>query len=473
MIAKKAKLNFMKDFIKNLRAVLLLFILITFALLVGLVMQEKRSQRELLAVAGENKAALKERYGQSAGSILTADGFAVAQSVDGERVYPDAPYSDPYVHIVGDYTHNITNTIESKYEALLLGTERGLIEQVLLDLSGKGLYGSDVHLTLNNRISQIVAEQLRAMGYRSCAVLENWKTGEVLAAVSYPAPSYPNLIHYENLEDTSLYNRVLSAAYAPGSTFKMFTSAAWLDSPNFDPNYTVECHGRSLIPNGPGNYGGLSHGQINLDAAFSESCNVFFGSLGVKVGKEAMLKSLDAEGFREPITLDRLNVRRQEASIEVDDPGTLAWFSIGQPIAHSVLNITPLTHCTYAGAVANGGVRMLPHIVSKVTNPLGRIVESAEIREERRVFSPETAADLQTLMRHAADSNGLSFDGFPLGLKTGTAEVDGQQGNTSLLNTFVLDENHPYAMTMVTENSPGSYFMIPYAQNIYRALLYS
>lgn len=462
----------MKEIIKNLRVVLIIFVVLSCSLLIGLFIQEQRSQEELMAVAGENKIALAERYGQSAGAIVTKDNYIIAESVDGKRVYPDKPYSDPYIHLVGDYTHNITNTIECVYENTLLGSQRNIIEQFLLDLSGKGIHGNDITLTLHNGISQVVAEQMRFTGYKGAAVLINWKTGELLAAVSYPAPAYYNLINYEDLEDSSLYNRVLSGSYAPGSTFKMFTAAAWLDSDVFDSDYTVDCHGVSLVPNGPGNINGLSHGVLDLNRAFSESCNVFFGSVGNMMGENYFLNYLNNLAFSEPITLDRLNVRRQKADISVEDAGTLAWFSIGQPIANSELNITPLTHCTYVSAVANGGVRMKPHIISSISNPIGRIVEDIKIEEEREVFSYETAQDLRTIMENAAVYNGLSFDSYTFGLKTGTAEVDGQSGNTSLINTYLYDDEHPYALTMILENSPGSHYLIPFAQNIYREAIY-
>ncbi len=462
----------MKEIIKNLRVVLVLFIIVSLALLAGLFIQEQRSQEELLAVAGENKVALAERYGKFAGRITTKDGFAVAESINGERIYPDKPYSDPYIHLVGDYTHNIANTIESTYESTLMGSDRSIIEQFLLDISGRGIYGSDIQLTLHNGISQVLAEQMRYTGYKGTAVLMNWKTGELLAAVSYPAPSYDSLINYRDFEDSSLYNRILSGSYAPGSTFKMFTSAAWLDSDSFDPNYTVECHGQSLVPNGPGNLNGLSHGIINLNSAFSSSCNVFFGSVGYMMGKDYFLNYLNSLAFSEPIYIDKLSVRRQRADIEVDDAGTIAWFSIGQPIANSVLNITPLTHCMYASAVANDGIRMKAHLVSSVSNPIGRKVKEMSVEADREIFSSETAADLRTLMENAAVYNGLTFGGYTFGLKTGTAEVDGQDGNTSLINTYLYDDNHPYALTMILENSPGSHYLIPFAQNIYREAIY-
>ena len=461
----------MKEIIRNLRVVLGLFIAIAACLLGGLVYQQDRSRYDLNAVGGEDKKALSEMYGLQAGDIETRDGFVIAQSMDGERAYPDAPYSDAYIHLVGDYTHHIANTIEANYQSTLLGQERNLFEQLMLDASGKGFHGDQLTLTLDHRISQVVADQFRTTGYKGAAVVMNWQTGDVLAAVSFPAPTYDQLIHYEDLEDGALVNRVLSGEYAPGSTFKIFTSAAWLEYPEFDPDFIVHCEGQSLVPNGPGNYGGTAHGSLHLIDAFYESCNVFFGALGDEMGKDWLLQKLSDYAFTEPIRLDRLAVRRQRASIDVDDRGTTAWFSIGQPIANSELVINPLTHTTYAAAIANGGLRLEPHVIYQVRNPLGQVLENRQVSEWGQVFSPQTASDLQKLMEYNADMSGLSFSGLRFGLKTGTAEVDGQEGNTSLLSTYLREDDYPYAMVMIFENSPGSYAMIPYAQNIYRRLI--
>ncbi|MDO5732401.1 MAG: penicillin-binding transpeptidase domain-containing protein [Eubacteriales bacterium] len=458
----------MKEIIRNVRYILYVFMGLTAALLLGLLVQSYRAQTELSAVAGENRAALAERYGLLAGRIISSDGFVIAESVDGQRRYPAKPYSDPYVHLVGDYSHIMANSIEANYEGQLLGTQRNLIDQVVLDVNGYGMHGNELVLTLNNSISQTMADQFRATGYRGAAVMLNWKTGDLIAACSFPAPSYEQVISYDNLEDTALFNRVLNGLYTPGSTFKVFTSAAYFDSTLYDPDYTITCDGNPIAPGGPRNYANQAHGLENISGAFTASCNVFFGNLGYRLGQGYLTQFFEDIGFSDQIQLDRLSVTRQKLAINSDDSTTLSWFAIGQPNAEAEAQVNPLMQACYASAIANGGKRLKPHIVRRIVDPLGRTSYTAEPELEREVFDEETSEFLRSLMIACGNTLGLSFNGVEIGLKTGTAEVDGLDGNYSWVNTFIDDENYPYALALVFEDSPGSQYLIPYAQNIYR-----
>src|SRR5665647_366839 len=227
----------MKMLMKNIKIILILFILISAALLIGLSFQQYRSKTELFVAAGENKKALKSRYAQ-AGSIFDINGEVLAQSVDGERLYSDDPViAEAVLHIVGDYTHNIGNTIESTYQGVLLGNDRNVLRQFFLDILGKGLAGDDITLTLDGELSKKAYELLD--GRRGSIVLLNYKTGAVLTAVSSPSTSPASVVSYTDIPDSSLFNRALLGSYAPGSTFKIITTAAYLTSPQYDP--TVSC----------------------------------------------------------------------------------------------------------------------------------------------------------------------------------------------------------------------------------------
>jgi len=145
----------MKMLMRNLKIVLVLFILISAALLIGLSFQQYRSKTELYIAAGENKEALKSRYAQ-AGSILDINGGILAQSKDGDRLYSEDPViAKAVLHIVGDYTHNIGNTIESSYQGILLGNDRNILRQLYLDVLGKGLSGDDITLQLAQNVPVI------------------------------------------------------------------------------------------------------------------------------------------------------------------------------------------------------------------------------------------------------------------------------------------------------------------------------
>ena len=460
----------MKELVSNLKVVAVIFVLISALLLGGLVVQQERSRTDLGAIAGENKAALAERYGKNAGAIYSADDRALAISVDGWRQYPAWPDSDAYVHIVGDYTHHLANTLELRYENRLMGNERSFLDQLLLDVSGRGLQGDDLRVTLNDGISQVVNQ---ALGwYEGAAVVLNWRTGEVLASVSKPAVNYPDLIAYneQNFVDTSLFNRAINGAYLPASTFKIFTTAAWLNSPNYDPNFSLTCTGEPTIPHGARDHG---HGEMNLASAFKESCNVFYGELGRRIGREPYLQFLDSIGFEEPLNLNRIKVRPMKASVPENDESLLSWFAVGQPVGEIKLQVHPLGLAAYAGAIANGGVLMEPQIIDAFIDPLGREIDKLKPTVKREAFNPETAATLHQLMAKTASDYGVWVDGMDIGLKTGTGEVEGQEGYVSLVTSHSYNESFPYAVCVILDEAWGGFESVtPIIQQIYQALAY-
>lgn len=460
----------MKELLRNLKIMAGLFMLISALLLGGLVIQQDRSRNELAAIAGENKAALAELYGKNAGAIYSKDGRALAISQDGWRQYPAWPDSQAYVHIIGDYTHHLTNTIEARYENRLMGQERNLVDQMILDASGRGLQGDDIRVTLHDGISQAVSQ---ALGYYDgAAVVLNWRTGEVLASVSKPTVTYPDLVAYNeaNFVDTSLFNRALQGAYMPASNFKIFTTAAWLNSPNYDPNFSVNCTGEPLIANGAQDYG---HGHVNLTSAFVNSCNVFFGELGRKIGRTEFLNYLDTIGFDDNFSMERIKVRSQVADVPDNDEAILSWFSVGQPVGDIRQQVNPLTLASFAGAIANEGTMMKPQIISAFVDPLGRESNTLTPAEHSRPFSPQVAATLHDLMFQTAQNNGVGVEGMSIGLKTGTGEVEGQSEYVSLITSCSKNPDYPYAVSVILDNASGGYSAVAsIVQQIYLSLAY-
>ena len=266
----------MKALLHNIRLVLVIFILVFIGLVAGVVVQEKRSSNQLLAAAGENKQALASRYSQ-AGSIYSKDGYTLAHSEEGVRMYAEDPgMAASCLQIVGDYTHNIANTIESEYQGFLLGTGRPLMTQLQLDIKGKGLDGDDITLTLNAELNQLAWDLMGDQ--RGAIVMLDYTTGDVLTSVSTPTTLPENVISYTEIPDSALYNRAFLGTYAPGSSFKYITAAAWYTAPEYDPNLTVECLGSTPLiePDGVKEYGDSTHGEVDLQQALNVSCNHFW-----------------------------------------------------------------------------------------------------------------------------------------------------------------------------------------------------
>ncbi|HAL74193.1 MAG TPA: hypothetical protein DCM45_03750 [Clostridiales bacterium] len=440
----------MRLLIRNLKVALLLFLALSLALLTGLVIQQNRSRNELFAAAGENKAALKSRYA-NAGTIVDRNGVVLAESIDGQRTYSrDKGVARAVLHLVGDYTHNIDNTIEARYQANLLGSGRNLLHQLILDLSGHGLAGDNITLAIDSALSERAYDLLD--GRRGSVVIINYQTGAVLTAVSSPSTSPASVIAYKDIPDTALFNRALQGAYAPGSTFKILTAAAWLESSNFDSEYSVDCQGQSTVSADGADESGDGHGKVDLTEAFAESCNVYFGELGVKMGNRSLLAIADDFGLTSPLTLGRLDVRTGIIS-GTDDPTALSWLSIGQPSGETTLQMTPLQMAMMAGAIANEGQMMQPWLVDHLTDPAGRDFQNAKPTVLRTVASRQICEQLETLMISVTE-NGTgrpaAVKGLAIAGKTGTVQVEGKKNN-ALYVGYIVDEKSPYAIAVVIE----------------------
>lgn len=440
----------MKLLIRNIKIVLVIFLALSLALLSGLVVQQYRSKIRFDVAAGENKAALKTRYA-NAGIIYDRNGSVLAESVGGTRLYADDDLvAKAALHLVGDYTHNIGNTIEARYQGQLLGTDRNFFHQLLLDFTGQGLKGDDVTLTIDGKLSKKAYQLLG--GRKGAIVLLNYRTGAILASVSSPSTSPESVIAFKNIPDTALFNRALLGTYAPGSTYKILTAAAWIKSPIYDPKLEVNCLGQSTVNKNGAKEDGGGHGENELDAAFAESCNVFFGQIGARLGAEQMLATADSFGLGRKLTLDQLEIATSKINT-LDDPAVLSWLAIGQPTADSILQITPLQLAMIAGAIGNGGVMQQAHVVDHLTNPLGMTYQELRPHALMAVVDSGTAGFLEKLMVGATKTgtgSAAAVKGCTVASKTGTVQVEDKK-NTALFVGYITDDEHPYAIAVVVE----------------------
>jgi len=460
----------MRMLIRNLKLALVLFLAISLALLAGLIIQQNRSRNELFAAAGENKAALKSRYA-SAGSIFDRNGKVLAESVDGQRRYnSDKGIARAMLHIVGDYTHNIDNTIEARYQANLLGSGRNLLHQLILDLGGNGLSGDDITLTIDSGLSKKAYDLLD--GRRGSVVIINYQTGAVLTAVSSPSTSPASVIAFRDIPDTALFNRALQGAYAPGSAFKILTTAAWLKYSRFDPQYQVDCSGQSTVSSDGADESGNGHGNVDLAEAFAESCNVFFGELGVTMGAGPILAAAADFGIGNPLALDGLGVRTARIAGTTDQTA-LSWLSIGQPSYETILQMTPLQMAMIVGAIANDGQMMQPYLVDHLTDPGGRVYQSARSGILRTVANRQICSQLAELMISVTESGTgkkAAVKGLTVAGKTGTVQVEDKK-NTAIYVGYLAEPESPYAIAVVIEEGgSGSDAAAPVAGELLKSV---
>jgi len=463
----------MKMLMRNIKIILVLFLVLSISLLSGLFFQQNRSKNELMVAAGENKDSLQSIYAL-AGSINDRSGYVLAQSVDGERIYADDPdVAEAMLQIVGDYTHNIENTIEANYQSVLLGTDRNAFNQFVLDFQGKGLSGDDVTLTIDADISAQAYDLLD--GRKGSVVLLNYETGDIIAAVSSPSTTPESVITYTDIPDTALFNRAFSGQYAPGSTFKIITAAAYISSPIFDPDYVVHCNGESTVSDYGASESGDGHGDVYFARAFSKSCNVYFGEIGVAVGKDLLFQTAEDFGFGTDISVDRLSVADGCISIP-DDVSAISWLSIGQPIENSTLYTSPLHLAMIAGAIANDGIMVTPHIIDHFTTPNGYEYGAPEETTLLRAVSSDTAQEIESLMIDVVlngTGTNAAISGYTVAAKTGTVQVDGQENN-ALCVAYIVDDDMTYAVAVIVEEGgAGSVAAAPIASSILSAAISS
>ena len=459
----------MKTLLRNIKIIFVFFILLSVFFLGGLSIQLYRSQTRLAVAAGENKEALKARYA-NAGNILSADGQLLAYSEDGQRFYHQSPQTAAaMLHLVGDYTHHIDQTIESRYQRALTGTQRHFFHQLLLDVQGLGLQGDTLTLTADAELSQYASELLT--GSHGAIVMINYQTGAVLIAVSQPSASPESVISWEGFADGSLFNRAFKGQYVPGSVFKIMTAAAWLQSEHTDTSFEQTCSGESTVGPDGASETGDGHGRVNLESAFSLSCNIYFGAAGVQAGADALRQTAAEAHFNQQITAGAIELPSGRISLP-DDPEPLSWAAIGQPSAQGIITMTPLHMAMLAGSIAHEGTAMKPQLILYRTDPSGHQFDFLKPEKQAQFLPAAVAASLDSLMQEAVRSGtgrAALVPGLVTAGKTGTVQLD-QQANNALFAGYIKDERLPLAIAVVVEQGgSGAQTAAPIAGALFSA----
>ncbi|HXH10207.1 MAG TPA: penicillin-binding protein 2 [Alphaproteobacteria bacterium] len=294
---------------------------------------------------------------------------------------------------MGDYIGQAG--IEKQFERALRG-EKGARE-VEVDALGRELQlvqerepgpGMNLVLTLDLDLQQLVEEEMA--GQAGSIVVIDPRNGEILAMVSKPAYD-PNLfvtgISHADwmrlLKDPRkpLQNRTIQAQYPPGSTYKIVMAIAGLEEGVITPKTTVHCNG--LFPFGNRVFrdwkrGG--HGPVNVHSALVQSCDVFFYTLGHRLGIDTIARYAKGFGLGSPTGLDPIHEKpglvpstawKRKARGEPWYPGETISAAIGQ--GYNL--VTPIQLVNVISAVANGGVLYKPRLVKRLETPDGRVIQ--------------------------------------------------------------------------------------------------
>ena len=337
--------------------------------------------------------------------------------------------------------------------------------------------GSNLVLSLDVNVQEVVERYLNEAIYantvenRGAAIVMNVKTGAILAMASKPDfdPNDPldysaNLDYLNELvraepelygiykkdengnelkdangnrildeegdysgyfRDIQWKNKAITELYYPGSVFKVITSAMGVDSGLANINTTFTCAGAYGVAKETYHCAGhKAHGTITLAEALRQSCNIYYIQLGQRVGSQTFYNYFDAFGFTSRTGVDLPSETGFMQYYKANQLGEvqLASSAFGQAMA-----ITPLQMCTAVAAAVNGGYLVTPHVVDKITDANGNVIEEIGANVRRQVISERTSNVIRQIMEYevGAGTGGGKYayvSGYRIGGKSGTSE---------------------------------------------------
>ena len=392
------------------------------------------------------------------GVVNDRDGTLLLDSTDGRTYSADAVTRTATMHLLGDRYGYIQAPLLGSFADDMIGFDKI-----------NGLYGAEgteanAALTLS-AAAQTAAYQ--ALGnYHGTVGVYNYKTGEILCAVTSPSYDHDNMPDVD--ADTSgaydgvYVNRFFQAAYTPGSIFKIVTLAAAIETVPDWENLTFTFEGKTIIGGQEIICEGV-HGTITLKQALAHSCNVAFGELAGKVGTKALMEYAEKLGLSESFECDGIPVKAGTVDLKDADAGDLAWAGIGQYTDQ----VNALTFMRAMGRIAGGGTGAEPYLMAKITRGEKTAYE-AKTETSSRALKAETAAKLTEYLRNnvATMYGDWQFGGLNVCAKSGTAEHEGETAD-AMFAGFCVDENCPLAFVVFVENGgSGSAVAAPIAAKV-------
>lgn len=381
-----------------------------------------------------------------------------------------------------------TYGLEKSYQSVLAGTDGRMI--TLRNAYGNAIAdenattfaakdGANLVLSLDVNVQEVVERYLNeaiaanTVENRGCAIVMDVNTGAILAMASKPdfdpndPLSYEANIAYLNelvraepelygiylknedgsfvtdekgnkildpeadysgyFRDIQWKNKTITELYYPGSVFKVITAAMGLDAGQAALGTTLNCSGAYTVAKQTYHCAGRkSHGAQNMVQALRNSCNIYFIQLGQRLGPQAFYDYFDAFGFTERTGVDLPSETGFMQYYTAKGLGEvqLASSSFGQAMA-----ITPLQMCTALSAAVNGGYLVTPHVVDKITDQNGNVIQEIGANVRRQVISESASQAVRYIMEHEVGDGTLTgggsnayVAGYRIGGKSGTSE---------------------------------------------------
>ena len=395
------------------------------------------------------------------GTITDRSGKTLLDLTESRNYSPNQQTRKSTLHWLGDRNGFISAAAVSSYAGAMAGFDHF-----------NGVYnsgeGGTARLTLSADVQNVALE---AMGGRKGTIgVYNYKTGEILCAVSTPTYDPDNVPDIAG--DTSgaydgvYLNRFIQSSYVPGSIFKIVTVAAALECVPGIEEKTFHCYGKV-------EYGTeavtceKAHGQQSFRGAFANSCNCAFAEIAELVGKSNMLEYVKKFEITKSLSFDGITTAKGNYDISNTAPVSFAWSCIGQ---HSDL-INPARFMTFMGAIAGGGSTVEPYLMAHVENG-GEATYEVRPNKTGRLMSEQTAAQVKAYMRNNVQQvyGDWNFPGLEVCAKSGTSQLGGEQNPNAMFAGFVDNEAYPLAFIIVVEHGGyGSHTCVPILSKVLSA----
>jgi len=389
------------------------------------------------------------------------------------RFYPNKTLAAQVIGFTGTDGNGLEG-IEFYYDTYLKGVRGNYT--ILKDAFGNGFVsgkgnvpdhsGKNIILTIDKTVQYIaeraLEETVTSFSARSgMAVVMVPKTGAILAIAHYPFFN-PNSFKYFRKE--LWRNRAITDPVEPGSTMKIFSAAAAIETGGSSPDTIYFCEngryriGRTII------HDNTSHGWLSLQQIVKYSSNIGAVKISEKIGPEHLYTTLRNFGFGTKTGIDcpgetagSLALYKQWTKL---DTGVI---SFGHGISVSAVQLI-----TAVSTIANGGVLMKPYLVRAITDKNGKYVHHFKPRKIRRVISTGTAKEVAKIMKTVITRNGTgtlaALDGYSVSGKTGTSQKIGKDGTyaedkyIASFAGFTPVENPEIAILVVIDEPMGKYY---------------
>ena len=390
------------------------------------------------------------------GSIYDRNGELLLECTeDGMRYNENRDIRCATLHVVGDPKGSVATGAINMWKSELIGYD------LLNGTYDTSKDGQKIKLTID---AEANAAAYRALGGRDGTVgVFNYKTGEIMTMVSTPTFD-PSGVAPGDTSSSVYFNTFLMGTLTPGSTFKLVTAAAAIDSGMNTSDFSFTCDGTNAI--GSEKITCVhSHGTVDFKEALAVSCNGAFGSISREIGPEALAETASKVGLTESVDVSGIETAKGSFTFPADNSIKLSWAGIGQ--AEDLVN--PCTMMVYMGAIANGGEAIQPALI-KSSNFLQGLTGGKSLGN---YLSESTADQLRGMMKEAVrvSYGENNYPGLDLYAKSGTAEV-GTSSSNSWFVGFIDNEDHPYAFVVwVKGGGFGSETAAPIARTVLNTLI--